>query len=168
MYLFVKNVLVQHVMVVRWLLNKKPPRIPPFWGKVPFYHIPSRGLPRRGAEGPPAVFRAAGTGPGRRGARAQLEPGLISCCLLRCLLCLYYLKTCSCLPGLITCMFRWRTMQVTGFSHAKTASVIARGVSRETSSRCSPLPSHDISRTPYHARWRVAGLRGQKQVLRLM
>ena len=51
--------------------------------------------------------------------------------------------------------------------HTKTASVITRGVSRETSSCCAPLPSHNISRMPYHARRRAVGYRGKARVLRL-
>ena len=48
-------------------------------------------------------------------------------------------------------------------SHTKAASVMARGASRETSSCCSPLLSHNISRMSYHARRRAAGFRKTNQ-----
>ena len=54
-------------------------------------------------------------------------------------------------------------VRVSRLNRTKTVSVIPRGVLRETSSRYSPLPSHNISQMPYHTRRRTA----KSQVSRL-
>ena len=63
-----------------------------------------------------------------------------------------------------TTMYRY--VWVAFLSHTEAVSVITRDVSRGTSSCLSPLPSHNISRMPYHARRRAAEFRGKALALR--